>query len=116
MEGRGVIRIQIDSFGRGGTVATLSPSLALIVEHPVSRPRAAKNTGALCDRCGRPIQTFGFLHGLGEPERPERVLRCECVCIIYRPPIAKADILKNWPDFRRLKSQILARLAPAGAN
>jgi hypothetical protein len=111
-----MIQAQIDCFGQVGTIATLSPGLALVLAHPISRPRAVKNTGQLCERCGRPIQTFGFFHRIGEPVKPEQVLRCDCLTIIYRPPITERDITKNWTAFRRLKTQILARLAPTGVN
>jgi hypothetical protein len=115
-EGRGVIQAQIDCFGQAGTIATLSPGLALILEHPICRPRPAKNTGQVCHRCGRPIQSFGFFYGINEPARPERVLRCDCLTIIYRPPITQEDVLRCWADFRRLKNQIITRLAPPQTN
>jgi hypothetical protein len=104
-----MIRVQIDSFD-SGTIAALSPNLWMVVDSGFRHPRPAKNTGHICERCGRPVQTFGFLHGLGEPERAERVLRWDCLTIIYRFPITEGDITKNWTAFRQLKSKIATQL------
>jgi hypothetical protein len=89
-----MIRVQIDHF-EGETLATLTPNLSLVIDLGHTHPRIATNTGTICSKCCNPIQTFGFWHRINEPPRPEKVLRCRCVALVYRRPIVEADLLRS---------------------
>jgi hypothetical protein len=105
-----MITVQVDDFPGGGTLATLSPGLALVIDLGHTHPHVAHNVGVICRKCRAPIQSFKFWHRKNEPERPEVVLRCRCVALVFGPSIEVVDLLDNWEGFIRLKGSIMTEL------
>jgi hypothetical protein len=114
VEGRGMIKVQIDRFN-SGTIAAISPSIWMVIDIGLRHPHLARNTGWVCQCCGRPVQTLGFIRRIGETPQPGKILQCRCLVMIYGSPVTESQILDNWAAFRQLKNRIATRLVATKA-
>jgi hypothetical protein len=92
-----------------GVVAWLSPHLSILIGEPPGTCSSARRTGSQCERCSSELQSRQLPTG-------ERALGCDCVTVIFAAPIKEEQIVSSWPGWRRLRSQISARIAQQENN
>jgi hypothetical protein len=103
--------VQIDSYGDGEKVLTLSPSLAILVTKESLPPADATELCERCGKCKEALRTWPLPLALS-PDiggRTFHYLACSCLVVVYGDHLERGDIIARWKEFRRIQNRALAR-------